>query len=234
MSKIVVDDDFLYRHMPTLEEKIMRAYPKEEELAYEFSEEFERKMKKLMKRAAQKEKYGLPVSTGKRIAAAIAIGLIGIMAVSVNTKALNMEFIRTKLYEFTQTVYDTYIERRYTAPEDQVGEFVPLYPEYIPEGYELAIEEADDTSLLLSYENREESCLVISQEQIQDGMNVSDDNEYISESPVEILGYQGKISRKEDGQIHIRWESENTLYLVGADGLTEEELLKVCETLKIQ
>lgn len=234
MSKIVVDDDFLYRHMPALEEKIMRAYPKEEELAYEFSEEFERKMERLMKRAAQKEKYGLPVSTGKRIAAAIAIGLIGVMVLAVNTKALNMEFIRTKLYEFTQTVYDTYIERRYTAPEDKVGEFVPLYPEYIPEGYELAIEEADDTSLLLSYENKEESCLVISQEQIQDGMSVSDDNEYISESPVEILGHQGKISRKEDGQIHIRWESENTLYLVGADGLTEEELLKVCESLEIQ
>lgn len=234
MSKIVVDDDFLYRHMPALEEKIMRAYPKEEELAYEFSEEFERKMKKLMKRAAQKEKYGLPVSTGKRIAAAIAVGLIGIMAVSVNTKALNMEFIRTKLYEFTQTVYDTYIERRYTAPEDQVGEFVPLYPEYIPEGYELAIEEADDTSLFISYENKEGTGFAISQEQIQDGMSVSDDNEYIREEETEILGYQAKVSYKDDGRIHIRWKSDDTLYLVMTNSITEEELIKVCESLKIQ
>ena len=33
MGKIRVDDEFLYRHMPGLEEKLMRAYPDDSELA---------------------------------------------------------------------------------------------------------------------------------------------------------------------------------------------------------
>lgn len=231
MEKIQVDDEFLYRYMPVLEEKIMGAYPKEEELSHEFSENFDWKMEKLVKRVSQKEKYGIPVTNGKRIAAAVAAGLIGAMIVSANTKALNMETIKTKLYEFVRTVHETYTESRYSAPEDKVGEFVPLYPAYIPEGYEPEIEDGDGTFLYLSYKKDKENGFFIQQDQVQDGMSVSDDNEYIYEEETEILGYKARVSYKDNGVIHIRWESENTLYLVGAVGTQKEELLKVCESL---
>lgn len=232
MGKIQVDDEFLYRHMPSLEEKIMRAYPKEEELTHEFSEEFERKMKKLIKRAAQKEKYGLPVTTGRRIAAAVAVGLIGAMIVSMTTKALNMEYIKTKLYEFVRTVYETHTESRYSAPQDKVGEFVPLYPAYIPEGYELTIEDQDETFLVLSYEDGKGDSIFIQQEQVIDGMIFSEDNEYADEENVYIQEWEGKLYYKNDGTIRARWDTSNCIYVVSATNLSRKDVLKICESLK--
>lgn len=232
MGKIQVDDEFLYQHMPKLEEKLMKAYPEEEEIAHEFSEGFEKRMEKLLTRVRQKERYGIPIKTGARIAAAVALILAGSVAVSVNTDALNLERIKEKLYEYTQVIHKKETEKKYYAPEEKVGEFVPLYPAYIPEGYELTIEDSDGTFLFLSYENSEGTGFIIDQEQVKDGMVVGEDNEYVREEKADILGYDGRICYKEDGQVHIWWESENTLYLVGSNSFGKEELLKICESLK--
>jgi hypothetical protein len=232
VGKMQVDDEFLYRYMPGLEEKIMKAYPEEGEFIHEFSESFEKRMEKLLARMRQKERYGIPIRTGARIAAAIALILAGSIAVSVNTDALGMEWIKEKLYEYTQVIHKKETEKRYYAPEEKVGEFVPLYPAYIPKGYELTVEDRGDTYLFLSYENPENTGFIIDQEQVKDGMVVGEDNEYVREEKAQILGYDGKICYKEDGTVHIWWESENTLYLAGANSFGKEELLKICESLR--
>lgn len=232
MGKIRVDDEFLYRHMPGLEEKLMRAYPDDSELAHEFSESFEKAMEKYLKRVRQKEKYGVPIRNGARIAAAFALIITSAVVVSFRTDALSMERIRTKLYEYTQVVREKETEKRYYATKEKAGEFVPLYPAYIPDGYKLMIQDEDETFLFLSYERSESDGLIIDQEQVKDGMAVGEDNEYVREEKTMILGYEGRICYKENGIIHIWWESEDTLYCVGADSLDKEELLKICESLK--
>ncbi len=63
-------------------------------------------------------------------------------------------------------------------PEGTTGEFRPLYPAYIPEGYVPAIEDRDENSLVLSYEKEDENGLqgiVIAEDEITDGLLVSDD-----------------------------------------------------------
>lgn len=232
MGKIQVDDEFLYQYMPKLEEKLMKAYPDNEEFTHEFSGFFEKRMEKLLTRVRQKERYGIPIKTGARIAAAIALILAGSVAVSVNTDALSLERIKEKLYEYTQVIHKKETEKRYYAPEEKVGEFVPLYPTYIPKGYELTIEDSDGTFLFLSYENPEGTGFIIDQEQVKDGMVVGEDNEYVREEEAQILGYDGRICYKEDGQVHIWWESENTLYCAGSNSFGKEELLKICESLR--
>ena len=106
---------------------------------------------------------------------------------------------------------------------------------FIPEGYVPAIEDRDENSLVLSYEKEDENGLqgiVIAEDEITDGLLVSDDNEYVSESIVDLLGHEGRLSRKADGCIHVLWEADGGLYIVIADVLTEDEILKVCNTLK--
>ena len=55
VGKMRVDDEFLYRYMPGLEEKIMKAYPEEGEFTHEFSESFEKRMEKLLARMRKKD-----------------------------------------------------------------------------------------------------------------------------------------------------------------------------------
>ncbi|MCI9491167.1 hypothetical protein AALC75_24465 [Lachnospiraceae bacterium 48-42] len=172
MSEFRVDGDFLYECMPALEEKVLQAYREEKEQPHEFSSGFERKMRQLIKRMLQKERYGFPVTTVRRAAAVIVVAA-GVMAAS-----LSVEAVRDKLYEFVQTIYETYIETRYSVPEGTTGEFRPLYPAYIPEGYVPAIEDRDENSLVLSYEKEDENGLqgiVIAEDEITDGLLVSDD-----------------------------------------------------------
>ncbi|MGN0332126.1 MAG: DUF4367 domain-containing protein [Lachnospiraceae bacterium] len=231
MSKFKVDDEFLYRYMPALEEKLFHAYPEEGELVHEFSEEFEKKMEKLINRARQKESYGIPVCTGKRIAAIIIAAMIGFLLASLHTKALPIEHILKKFYSYDEIVYEKATERRFTVPDEKSGEFKPMEPIYIPKGYELTDKDGDETFSYLCYKNPEGDSFFITQEQIIDGMVVSEDNEYVSEEEIIIHGFQGRISYKENGTIHIRWESDSTLYITAGNRLSKEELLKVCKSL---
>lgn len=232
MSKIRISDEYLYQCMPVLGEKLAGEYPKEEDMVHVFSDEFEQKMEKLKKRVRQKERYGVPITTVRRIAAAILIGLAASLAAAIHTEALTIERIKEKLYEMEQIVYDTYTESRFDVPGDKAGEFVPLYPTYVPEGYELTIDEGDEEYLTLSYENENGEGIIIGEDLIMDAMTVTDNNEFVREESAVIKGYEAHIGYRDSGSIEIRWKSDDTMYLVGADELSKEELLKVCESLE--
>lgn len=55
MSKQILDDDFLYKHMRKAERKMLDSLPKEEDLSYKFSKEFEKKMDKLIKNKKERK-----------------------------------------------------------------------------------------------------------------------------------------------------------------------------------
>lgn len=226
MDKIQVTDEMLYHYMPKLDEKLLNALPEENEICVKFTDKFNRQMDILVRRAKQKERYGIPVTTWRRLAAALAVVIAGSMAA-----ALSVEANREKLYEFTKKVYETYTETHYSSKGDKVGKFVPLYPEYIPEGYKLAIKEEYDGYLFLSYENELHS-VVISQEQVINGMVFAEDNEYIKEESCKVCGQTGMVCYKEDGTVRVLWDTSNTLYMISATDLSKEELLKMCESLK--
>ena len=98
MDRIQVTDELLYRYMPGLEEKLLDTYPTEQEIVHEFTAEFYERMQKLLKRARQKEKYGVPVTTWRRVAAVLSIVTISSLTVS-----LSVEAVRQKLYDVVQT-----------------------------------------------------------------------------------------------------------------------------------
>lgn len=229
MGKIQINDEFLYQCMPELEEKLLNVLPEEDEIDYQFSERFQKKMRVLLKRAAQKEKYGIPVSTVRRIAAAILIALTATLTVSMSVEA-----VREKVLEFIRTVYETYTATVYYYEEEVVGVFQPFYPEYLPDGYELTTEEKGENYLILEYKSEtiENGSLLIWMEQIQDAMEVSEDNEYDKIENCTIQGNKAMICYKETDKIRIVWEDDGCRYLVSGVQLTKEELIKISESLK--
>ena len=229
MSKIEITDEFLYQHMPSYEEKVLDAMPKEDEIDYEFSEEFEKKMEVLIRRAKQKEKYHLPVKTWQRVAAAIVIVFVAVMTITLSAKA-----VRKKLFDFIKNVYPTYTTTTYYSDEEIVGEFRTLYPEYIPDGYELVTEDGGIIYLTLEYrkgEGENISSILISQEQITDGMVVENNYKYVKEKKCKIRGNEAKLCYKENGTIKALWEEKGCLYMVSVTDLSKRELIKICESL---
>lgn len=230
MSKIEITDEFLYQHMPAYEEKVLNAMPKEEEIDHEFSEEFEKKMEVLIRRAKQKEKYHLPVKTWQRVAAAIVIIFVATMTITFGTKA-----VREKLFDYTSTEYATYTETTYYSDEEVVGEFHAKYPTYIPRGYELDLEDGDEYFIVLEYIKETEgniASILISEDQIRDGMTVGMDNEYIKEEFCTIQGNNVRICYKDDGTIRAIWEENGCLYMVSVTELSKRKLIKICKSLE--
>lgn len=220
-------DEILYHCMSGVERKILDTLPDNEEIEYQFSDEFEQKMQTLIRREELKRKYKVPIKTWRRVAAMFLIVLTG-FSVSV----MSVDAVREKVFSYVRTIYDTYVSTHYFVREDVSNEFVPLYPTYLPEGYDLVIEDAGDEYLILEYESGKEKVITIYQQMILDEMVAHTDNELELQENCEIHGVNGKIIRGEDGVISIIWEKEQCKYTVNATNLTEDEIIIIAESLQ--
>lgn len=227
MQRINITDEMLCKAMKSLDEKLLNAMPEVEEIDYKFSETFEQKMKKIFKREEQHRRYGLPIESWKRMVAVLAVVISGIFAVSMSVEA-----VREKLFDFIETMYETYVERQYFLREDMTEEFVPTYPNYIPEGYEIDGEELYDNYLFIAYKKQDDGSITICQEKIEDGMMISEDIEYMKEREINIQDASGNIKYKKNGVIRIVWEKQGCIYMVTGKGISEEELIHICESME--
>lgn len=228
MGKWEITDEMLYQIMPALNEKMINSLPDEEQIEYEFSDEFNKKMEKLIHRVSLKEKYYIPVSRKGRVAAAASILILATM-----TTTLSVEAYREKFFGFIKKIYETYVIRHYEI--DEYIEFIPQYPQYIPDGYELVVEDVGETYLTLSYESMEENneaYVLINEEQITDEMSTRRNNEYIQKESININSYNGHILHTENGDIEIEWHTEDSTYIVLGYGISETELIKISESIQ--
>lgn len=225
-----ITDEFLYQHVPGYMEKVIDSLPDADEIDYEFSEEFKRKMEILIKRARLKEKYHIPITTGKRVAAAILL----ILSITLSV-TFSVEAVREKVFDFIKTMYRNYITTVYYSDDEVVGVFVPLYPEYIPDGAKLVTEESGETSLTLEYEwdkSNQSFCVLIHQEQIKNGLLVAKNTEYTKKENWTIRGDSATIYYEDENILRISWEENECLYMVLGTNVTRDELIKICESLK--
>jgi len=210
-----------------VERKILDTLPDNEEIEYQFSDEFEQKMQTLIRREELKRKYKVPIKTWRRVAAMFLIVLTG-FSVSI----MSVDAVREKVFSYVRTIYDTYVSTHYFVWDKSTEEFAPLYPTYLPEGYELVIEDVGDDYLMLKYETESEKVIAIHQQVIVDEMISHTDNELDNQEYYEIHEVTGVVKYGEDDVVSIEWEKEQCRYTVTATKLTEDELIKVAESLQ--
>jgi len=220
-------DEILYHCMSGVERKILDTLPDNEEIEYQFSDEFEQKMQTLIRREELKRKYKVPIKTWRRVAAMFLIVLTG-FSVSV----MSVDAVREKVFSYVRTIYDTYVSTHYFVREDATNEFVPLYPTYLPEGYDLVIEDGGDDYLILEYLAEDDKSIIIHQQKILDEMVAHTDNEIESWESCEILDTTGMIKYGEDDSVRIEWIKGQSKYAVTATHLTKDEMIEVAESLQ--
>lgn len=149
MSKHIVDDDFLYKHMRKAEIKMLDSLPKEEDLSYKFSEDFEKKMDKLIR-----EEKSIPfmrsfVVYGKRAAAIFLI----IASISFAT-TMSVEAYRVKFFKVITEVWEEFTSIVFKSEEEvNDGNLVPTNPQYIPEGFSMFYEDVDNYMNMIIYKD---------------------------------------------------------------------------------
>ena len=198
-----------------------------EDAAFEPSENFDRKMKRLIK--SQNNVYYKATLTRARkvlvIAAAISVLIASLMSVSaVREKVLGFFISHENTYEVTE--YDNSdqsdspgtIERRFT-----------LNPADFPEGYELSETAADDESVMMTLENGD-SFITIEQFTKKSYVSASDSDF----DAVRTVSFNGTdyIVRTSDDTVMLVWERGGYVFeAVGFIG--EDDMLKLASDVSV-
>lgn len=220
-------DNILQEYIPTCADKITDYYSEKSQYMEAPSEQFLRNMKRLIRKAKWKEKYHIPVRTGQRIAAAILMFIITTTMLTVSVDA-----IREKVIQWFTVVCDDYVMYQYQT-DDTHEKFVPLYPTYLPENYEKTEETLQDDMLIVTYKNTTTGdVLIVGEMWIVDQDRIYENSEFDSVKDTSIHGREATVGYKEEGMT-VSWREAGCRIIVDSSNLSnEEELIRVCESLR--
>lgn len=200
--------------------------PNEEDIEYEFSERFNKKMDKLFKKIERNYTYPT-VKISKRIITVIAAVLIifaGLMSVSA---------IREPIVNFVLEFFEEHIDFGFSGDVSQEIEYEYGFSE-IPEGFELTVKNNEGGTVYTEYTNTHTGDIIILTQSITDGNSLSVDNEHgntsveqIGETPVFL--YDGI----EQDYFQASWTYETySLILIYYGDIEKESFLELVKSIK--
>lgn len=210
-----------------------KTLPTDEELSgITFSEEFERKMQKLINR--QKKFYYYWFNTvGKRVAAIILVLLLSLTTITFSVRALREPVIRFIVETFEKFSSVVFVNDKSENDVIETTDFVlnVIVPTYIPKGYEFESEFNDDVAYQSVYTNKNKSSTIMYMQRINDESIVQTNTENVVYENILVNNYPAiYYSNKGTNTIVISGEQ----YIFTVEGTIEkEELIKIAESIKI-
>ncbi len=208
-----------------------KTLPTDEELSnITFSEEFERKMQKLIDR--QKKFYFNWFNTvGKRVAAIILVILLSFTTITFSVRALREPIIRFIVETFEKFSSVVFVNDK--SEEDVIidAEFEIIEPQYIPKGYTLDSNFNYDTGYQAVYVSDDKLTNIMYMQILND--------ESIVQANTENVSYENMLINNTSG-IYYTNKGTNTLILnteryvfTIESTINKDELIKIAESIKI-
>ena len=196
-----------------------------EDEALTFSAAFERKMKKLIRRADHPIRYRIAQAAACLLLAAL-LGGCTVLAVSPEARAAFAGWVRE--------VYETWFVYRYTGEERPTSENTVYAPTWVPEGYEETVAPQVGTFIRTQYENGESELLTVSylKGTEKSSLNVEWDGAIVQKSTVGSLPADLYLN-PDNGPNILVWtdyERDAAFWIIAP--LAETELVKVAESIQ--
>lgn len=200
--------------------------PNEEDIAYEFSERFNKKMDKLFKKIERNCTYPT-VRISKRIItilAAILIIFAGLMSVSA---------IREPIVNFIVEKYEIFVEFFFSGDISEQIEYEYGFSE-IPDGFDLVTKTSDYDIVHSEYKNETTGDEIVFTQTITDGLSLSVDNEHGTITNESINNVEVCVYKHENGKyIQANWTSQTySLTLIYYGDIEKDEFLKLIESIE--
>jgi len=199
--------------------------PADDGIEYEFSNEFKRKMKKLIRKSKTKSPVEAMAFLRRRAVAFVAAFIIlfaSVMSVS-SVRAAVFEFI-TDLYEkFTHIFFN---ESR--SSQDAAYGFAIYEPAYIPEGFKL-VNKNTDGLVLLEYEK--ENDFISYSQQCLENVSININTEGVKLEELEFKGLPTKYYSNQGVQ-NLLWYGDKYMYMVSST-LDRDIVFKIAGSVEI-
>ena len=216
------DDDKLKEAVKKVDEYYINSLPKNDDIEYQFSKRFQRRMKKLVKQSMKKENSVRRTFVNKRIAV-VFISIFILLASSMNVSA-----VRRAVFEFISYVYEKYTEIIYENSKPITkGEFTPFTPSYIPEGFTISLEDLDG-SVYLEYIKNDD--YIIYEQKNKEDVTSHINTEGIKVEDTEINGNPA-IYYSNYGVQNLIWHDELYMYSISST-LNKEEVFRIAMTIQ--
>ena len=208
-----------------------KTLPTDEELSgITFSEEFERKMQKLINQ--QKKFYYYWFNTvGKRVAAIILVLLLSLTTITFSVRALREPVIRFIVETYEKFSNVIFVNDK--SEEDIIDDFTfeKIMPTYIPEDFELESEYDDEVIHKEVYISSDQSSTIMYMQRINDESELHVNTENVMYENVLINDVSAIFySNKGVNTVVL----SNDIYIFTVEGnIDREELMKIAESIKI-
>ena len=223
----MITDKMLAQAAAELATAINESLPDPKDCTHEFSAEFERKMKRITRRANHPILYRTLRSVAS-IILVITIGFGSVLAVSAEARAAVFGWVKEQYESFYEYLFEGEVEP---------AESAKYQPGWMPDGCELLT--VEETAGGETYIYKDKSGLLAQFYYIYDPDSQKlyiDTVEYISE-PVSINGHSGEmyISIYDDETSSIVWtdNSTNTLFYVSGP-YGKDTLIKIAENIQVK
>lgn len=229
MDKYEITDDLLFQHCTNVENFILEQIPDEEDIDYEYPKEFEKKIKKIIK----KEKMGLFLNKICLYTKKVAVVFIAFL-ISLFTITMSVEALRVKLFDMVKEVYEKFTIYKFKIDENdnkKVNFLEKKSINYLPNGFEEIDRAEYDNDISLIYSDGEDyitfNYLLIK------NSNLYMDIENAKINKVQINNFYADYIEKEN-KSRLVWQDENILYDLKLDYTNKDKYLDIkSELIKI-
>ena len=221
----MINDEFLYKHMPRAEALLLSKIPDENELSHVFSNRFNRKMKALLK--YERQTPTMSTFTHRlKIAAAICLITLTLTFGSV----MRVEAYRIRLFEFVTQVWETLTSIvTHSDGFSESDQLLALSPSYVPEGYTLLEETKTRYEYTIIYVDPYGTEIYYSQTLLTQGEVILDTEN--AEMQSVLIGTQEVFLIANKGLTQLYWHDDlNAFSLIGK--IYELVLIKMAESVK--
>ena len=229
MEQMKLTEDMLRSAFQSLSDEMIVEWEKGAEIQHEFSDRFERRMKKLIRKVKNQEviaelhSYAKPLTM---IAAAALIVCIIFFADSMTARANPM-----LLFQKMEVILEDSEMYIYNEDLDSYC-FFPYEPTYIPEGYTEVSRIITDTTMDIHYENKQGEKISWSQKEVISGMIVGINTECDEKVELEYAGEHINIYVLENGFKSLYYESSNSVFMMRCDAISVEDMYEMVKSMK--
>ena len=229
MDKYEITDDLLFQHCANAENFILEQIPDEEDIDYEYPKEFEKKIKKIIK----KEKRGLFLNKICLYTKKIAVVFIAFL-ISLFTITMSVEALRVKLFDMVKEVYEKFTIYKFKIDENdnkKVNFLEKKSINYLPNGFE-EVERAEyNNHVAITYSDGED--YITFNYLLIENSNLYMDTENAKINKVQINNFYADYIEKEN-KSRLIWQDENILYDLKLDYINKDKYLDIkSELIKI-
>ena len=224
MNKYIIDDDFLYDHMESVENIILESLPEEDDLSHNFSKRFERRMNKLIRQERRSPFIKIFVNYSRKVA------IIFLIVISITfTTIMSVEAYKVKFFEVVIEVWEEFTSIIFKSKENiDDGKLIPVNPTYIPHGFTIIEEGTNHYEHFIYWENDDGIEIMFEQAKITSNAIINDTEGIEIEK---ILVDEQEVTYFTNKNVHqIYWNDSTYIYTI-ISAYDKKDLIKMVESI---